>query len=312
MIAKQISHFLKGMAMGAANVIPGVSGGTIALITGIFERLINSIKSFDAKALRLIMKGDLPGFVRKTDLFFLLIVLLGAVLSVLSLARILGYLFDFYPIFIWSYFFGLIVASVFFVGKTVERYTIPVLLVFVLGATVAASLSLLSPASGNDHFFYLFLCGVAAMCSMILPGLSGSFILILMGNYELIMINAVNELDLTILFPVALGAGAGLLFFSHLLSWVYQRYKNETISLLTGFIAGSLLILWPWKNVHYRVDQSGEMLLRGGDPVVQQYVPFLPNHLTPEVLAALLFMLLGVLTIWGLEKMTALWAPKAA
>ncbi len=302
---EKISLFLKGMGMGAANVIPGVSGGTIALITGIFERLVHSIKSFDLKAIRLILQGKVSDFLAYTDFYFLVIVVAGALVSVVSLAKILGFLFDFYPVYIWSYFFGLILASVFFVGKTVDRFSFSVLLLFLTGGVVAMGLSFLSPASGNSHFFYLFLCGVAAICSMILPGLSGSFILILMGNYELVMIDAVNNVDLLILFPVVLGAGIGLLFFSRLLSWVYSHYKNETISILTGFIFGSLLILWPWKTVLYRLDESGEMILRSGEPVIQKYEPFFPETFSSEVAIAFGFMILGVLTIWGTEKLAS-------
>lgn len=294
--------FLKGMGMGAANVIPGVSGGTIALITGIFERLIDSIKSFDFVALRLIVKFQIKEFIKHTDLFFLSAVLSGAVFSVFSLAKLLEFLFANYPIYIWAFFFGLILASVYFVGKTIEKWTVSVIITFLIGTGIAIAISVLSPATQNDSFLYLIICGVVAICSMILPGLSGSFVLILMGNYELVMIQAVSNVDLKILFPVAIGAGGGLVLFSHLLSWVYKKFKNETISILTGFILGSLLILWPWKNEIYRRDEAGNFIIKKGEKVIQGYDRFIPESMTTEVWVAITMMLIGIATIWVMEK----------
>jgi len=294
--------FLKGMGMGAANVIPGVSGGTIALITGIFERLIDSIKSFDLVAIRLFFKFQIKEFIKHTDLFFLIAVLSGAVFSVFSLAKLLEFLFENYPIYIWSFFFGLILASVYFVGKTIEKWTISVILTFIIGTGIAIAISVLSPATQNDSFLYLIVCGVVAMCSMILPGLSGSFVLILLGNYELVMIQAVSNVDVKILFPVGIGAVGGLVLFSHLLSWVYKKFKNETISILTGFILGSLLVLWPWKNEIYRMDEAGNFIMKKGEKVIQGYDRFIPESMTSEVLLAIIMMLIGIISIWVMEK----------
>ena len=294
--------FLKGMGMGAANVIPGVSGGTIALVTGIFERLIDSIKAFDIKAIRLLLKFKIKDLIKHTDLFFLISVLLGAVVSVFSLAKLLEYLFANYTIYVWAFFFGLILASVYFVGKTIEKWDFSVYLSFILGSGIAFALSVLSPATQNDSFVYLIVCGIVAICSMILPGLSGSFVLILLGNYELVMIQAVSNIDIKILFPVAIGAGGGLILFSHLLSWVYKRYKNQTISILTGFILGSLAILWPWKNEIYRIDESGIFLMKDGEKIVQGYERFIPDSISSEVLLAIVWMIVGIISIWIIEK----------
>jgi len=206
---------LNGVAMGAANVIPGVSGGTIALITGIFERLINAIKSFDLTAIKYLLKGKFRDFIRHTDLIFLIVVFAGVVIAVVTLARLFDFLFENYPVYIWSYFFGLVLASVYFVGKTVERWSLSVVISFIVGSTIAVIISVLNPATENNNFFYLMLCGVAAICSMILPGLSGSFILFIMGNYKLVAIDAINERDASILIPVGIGAVAGLIAFSH-------------------------------------------------------------------------------------------------
>lgn len=295
---------IKGMGMGAANVIPGVSGGTIALITGIFQRLIDSLKSFNLTAMKMILSGQWRALIRHTDLYFLLAVMLGTVISIFSLARLFRFLFDHYPVLIWSFFFGLILASVFFVGKTITRWNIPVVIAFVLGTAIAVTVSLLSPAGPNDSFIYLMICGAVAICSMILPGISGSFVLILMGNYELIVIDAVSTLNFRILIPVAIGATAGLIAFSHFLSWIFKRFRNETISVLTGFILGSLLILWPWKTAIYRLDAAGLPVVRKGKEIVEGYTMILPD-VNAELIWAVLIMLAGIVTIWLTEKLAA-------
>jgi putative membrane protein len=292
---------LKGAGMGAANVIPGVSGGTIALITGIFERLIHAIKSIDITAIRLLLKGQIRDFIRHTDLYFLISLGLGVLIALFSLARLFDFLFTNYPVFIWSYFFGLILASVYFVGKTLENRSLAVIISFLAGTVIAVFISFLSPAQGNENFFYLILCGVAGVCSMILPGLSGSFILILMGNYQLVFIEAVNELRLDILFPVAIGIVVGLIGFSHLLSWVFRKFRNQTIALLTGFILGSLLIIWPWKEEIYALDAMGEIILKNDQAVIASYSPVLPASFNEEVIIAVLLMIAGIISIWLIE-----------
>lgn len=294
---------LKGFAMGAANVIPGVSGGTIALITGVFEKLIHSVKSIDHKAFTFLVKGKFTSFSSHINLPFLIAVFSGAVISIFSLARLLAYLFDNFPVFIWAYFFGLILASVWFVGKTVERWKLSVFFAFAGGTLLAVWISTMSPAQGNENFFYLILCGIVAVCSMILPGLSGSFILILMGNYELVAIEAINELRMDILIPVAAGIVIGLVAFSHFLSWVFRKFRNPTLASLTGFIAGSLVILWPWKNPVYKLDELGNLITRpDGSPVIQNYQRFIPESLSSEVMVAGLLMITGYLTIWLIER----------
>jgi len=288
--------------MGAANVIPGVSGGTVALITGVFERIINAIKSFDAHALKLLFKGRFKELFKHIDLFFLLALGLGMIISIVSLARILEFLFDSYPVYVWAFFFGLILASVYYVGKTVSKWSFSVVVLFIAGAAIAIVISFLNPATQNDSFIYLFICGVVAVSSMILPGLSGSFVLILMGNYELVMIDAVNHADFAVLLPVIIGGVVGIMVLSHVLSWIYKKYKNQTVALLTGFILGSLSILWPWKNEVYRVDSMGELVLREGAKIVQGYDLILPDAFTPEVIIAIMLALLGFGVIALMEK----------
>lgn len=290
---EHLGFFIKGLGIGVANIIPGVSGGTIALIVGIYERLIDAIKSFGLDAAKLLLKGQWKQFTEKTDLFFLLAIFAGVGVAIISLARIFDFLFHNYPVYIWSFFFGLILTSVYYVGRTIEKWNWAIYIIFIVGAIIAIILTFLTPASENSGFLYLVICGVVAICSMILPGLSGSFVLILMGNYQLIAITAINNRDYAILFPVMIGAVGGLIAFSHFLSWVFKKYKNETIALLTGFIFGSLGVIWPWKNPIEQV--FGEKIKIVG------YDYFLPQ-LNSEFFIAILVMLAGIVTIWLMEK----------
>lgn len=310
---KYIFLILKGMGMGAANVIPGVSGGTIALITGIFEKFIDSLKSLDLKAIKLLFTGKFKEFAEHINFGFLVAVFAGIGISIFSLAYILQYLFTFYPIYVWAYFFGLILASVYFVGKTIKKWNIAVIITFIIGTGIAVSISLLNPATENDAIWYLLICGVVAVCSMILPGLSGSFVLILLGNYQLVMINAVTDLDAKILLPVVAGAVVGLVAFSHFLSWLFKKFKDQTIAILTGFILGSLAILWPWKQSFNSVgdvipinkfgaflDSSGSILKE--EVKVYGYNQVLPNSFSTEVIISIALMIVGIASIWALEK----------
>ena len=286
-------YFIKGMGVGIANIIPGVSGGTIALITGIFERLIHALKSVDLQALKLLFSGKWHAFTKRTDLYFLLAVFSGAIAAIVLLARIFGFLFDEYPVYIWSFFFGLILASVYFVGKAVERWHLSVYLFFIVGTITALLFTFLTPATESANFFYLMICGVVAVCSMILPGLSGSFVLILMGNYQLVAIDAINNFDLSILFPVFIGAVLGLVGFSHLLSWVFKKFRDQTIAALTGFILGSLGVIWPWKDP---IEQAF------GDKIKVIGYEYLVPQLNSEFIIAIIIMLLGVISIWLMER----------
>lgn len=298
---KYINLLLKGIAMGAANVIPGVSGGTIALITGIFERLINAIKSFNLKALKLLFRGDWKGFAKHIDLWFLIAVFAGIAIAIITLARLLGYLFENYPIQVWAFFFGLILASVWFVSKQATKWNAFTIIFFVVGVAIAIGISLMEPQKESDSLIYLFISGMVAACSMILPGLSGSFVLLIMGNYQLVMIDAVNDLNIKILLPVVIGAGIGLLVFSYILSWVFKKYRNQTIALLAGFILGSLKILWPWKEtISTYIDRHGvEMPLKQKNvlPGAYESISGEPAFLWQ----AILFALIGIGVIWATE-----------
>ena len=281
--------------MGIANVIPGVSGGTIALITGIYEDLINSLKSFDKRALNLIISIDIKGFIKHTNLYFLLAIFGGSIVSVFSIASLFKYLFIHYPILIWAFFFGLIIASIYFVGKRITEWNTSTIFSLTLGAIIAISLSFITPASENDNLFFVFICGIIGISGMMLPGLSGSFILILMGNYELLMVTAVTELNIILLSIFFIGSAFGLISFSHILSWVFKNYKNQTLALLTGFILGSLSVIWPWKEV------AESIIIKGKEKIIT-YNWYFPNELDTETILAILLILAGILSVYSLEN----------
>jgi len=291
--------FIKGMAMGIANVIPGVSGGTIALITEIYEELINSLKSFDIKALKILLSFDISGFIKHTNLYFLLAVFGGSIASVFSIANLFKFLFLNYPILIWAFFFGLILASIYFVAKRINQWNLSTFLSLVIGTVIAISLSFLTPATENTNLFFVFLCGIIGISGMMLPGLSGSFILILMGNYELLMVIAVTDLNVTLLAVFFIGSAFGLMSFSHVLSWVFKHYKNATLALLTGFILGSLSIIWPWKAV-------AESIIFNGKEKIIAYRWHLPTEFNQETIIAILLIFIGIFSVYTLEY----FAPK--
>ena len=293
-----ILNSLKGALMGAANVIPGVSGGTMALLTGIFERLINAVKSFDLVALRLLLRFRLRELMAHLDARFLLAVGLGVLVSILSFAHLLEYLFEHQAIYVWSFFFGLILASVYFVGRKIGSFRPAVVVLFLLGAALAAGIAFMEPAEENASVPYLMLCGAVAMCSMILPGLSGSYVLLLMGNYQLVMIKAVSDFDLAILIPVGIGAAAGLAAFARLLSWIFSKYHDQTIALLTGFIFGSLILLWPWKEAVTTTFQKGDEIREK----IIGYLYAFPDPALLETWIAVVLMVAGIAAPrWGFE-----------
>ena len=293
--------FLKGAAMGAANVIPGVSGGTIAFITGIYERLIHALRSFDTKLLRLVCTLRWGEALKRVDLPFLIALGSGVFLSLLTLGRVLKWLFEKHPVHTWAFFFGLILASIYFVGKMVKRWDAGTVVSLVFGVAVAAGIAFLRPASQNEAFLYLVLCGAVAMCSMIVPGLSGSFVLILLGNYSLVMLEAVPDLNFRVLVPVGIGAVVGLLAFARLLDWVFQNHHDLAVALLTGFVAGSLVTIWPWKISKYLTDASGARVLKDGEPKVVGYEWYLPD-LSSSTWIALGFIVAGAGLVWGIEQ----------
>ena len=244
-----IALALKGAAMGAANVIPGVSGGTIALITGIYEELIHTLNSFGSVAARLLFKGKIREVFDHVNGFFVCAIGIGLVASWFTLAKLMKHLLadEQSELFTMAFFFGLILASVFTVGQRVQRWFLQDAGLFILGAGLAGGIMLIPHSTPSTSPFYIFLCGAIGMSAMILPGISGSFILLMMGSY-LHIITAITKLDLAVLAPFALGCVMGLLAFSHAISFILKKFHNATLALLAGFVAGSLAVIWPWKN----------------------------------------------------------------
>ncbi len=290
--------FFKGLAMGAANVIPGVSGGTIALITGIYERLINAIKRCDLTAARLFFTGQWKACWQHVDGQWLSILLGGVAISIITLARLFEYLLEHHERYTMAFFFGLILLSILYVARGVRQWSMPTILALVIGTAVAMGIAMLAPASQNDGMAYLFLCGVLAISSMILPGLSGSFVLILLGNYALVL-GAISSFSLSVLIPLALGCAFGLVAFSHILSWVFKRFADITLAVMTGFVIGSLVVIWPWKNA---ITHTVERVGKPPREVVTSYEWFLPNLADSSTWIAILLMLVGAAGIALMER----------
>lgn len=279
-MTQKILLFCKGVAIGGANVIPGVSGGTIAFITGIYSRLISSLKACDMQAVRLLIRFEFRALYQHIDLGFLIPIVLGAFLGLISVGKLLDYIITLGPIYeryVWSFFFGLILASIYPVGKEIKTWDVPIIISGVMGLLIALSLAFLEPAQEKSSFFYLMLCGLVAIGSMLLPGLSGSFVLILMGNYRLIMLDAIPNQNLQIIVAIGIGAAIGFIVLSRFISFLLSKYERQTLATLTGFIVGSLLLIWPWKEKVYLLDDYGDLLLKNGEPVVTSYTYFFPS-----------------------------------
>lgn len=292
---------LRGCAMGAADVVPGVSGGTIAFITGIYEELINSIKSIDLQALKLLFSLRLGDFWKKINGTFLVSVVLGIAISIFSLAKLMTWLLEHHPIYIWSFFFGLIIASSVLVAKEIKQWNIFTIIALLAGAAAAYTITVMTPAETPNTWWFIILSGAIAICAMILPGISGAFILLLMGKYSYIL-GAVSSLNIGVLLLFVVGAIAGIISFSHLLSWLLKNYHTLTVSLLTGFMIGSLNKVWPWKEtIQTYVDSHGvEKAL-----IESNVSPARFGELTqsdPLLWQAIVMCMLGFILIYGIES----------
>lgn len=284
--------------MGAADVVPGVSGGTIAFISGIYEELINSLRSIDHKAVITLKKEGLLPFWKHINGNFLCVLFTGIAISVISLARGIKFLLDNYPVLIWAFFFGLILGSSVFVAKKISRWSVKSVISLLLGIVAAYYITIISPAETSTAGWFIFLSGMIAICAMILPGISGSFILLLLGKYEFI-IEALNDLKIKIIVIFAAGCVAGLLSFSHILSWMFKKYHDITIAVLTGFMLGSLNKIWPWKEtLTWRENSHGELV-----PLQQKSI--FPSDYPDEnyLFMAVCLAITGFFLIFLLEKL---------
>jgi putative membrane protein len=291
----------KGMLMGAADAVPGVSGGTVAFITGIYEELIHSIRQCGPEALKTLFSQGLKAFWTQINGTFLLTLVSGILFSLVTLSRVVLYLLDQHPVLLWSFFFGLILASTWSVMRHTGRLSLNVLAVFLLGAVVALQITSMTPVVTDPSYFMIFISGMIAICAMILPGISGSFILLLLGMYAPVLM-ALKGFQLDFIGVFVLGCVTGLLSFSHFLSWAFAHYRVLTLSLLGGFMLGSLNMVWPWKyTLAYSINGQGEEL-----PLQQKNIlPDTFSALTgqdPLTLVAIGLMLAGMVLVLILDK----------
>lgn len=287
---------LKGIAMGAADVVPGVSGGTIAFISGIYEELVTTISGINLGLLKEWREFGFSSMWKKANGNFIIALFLGIAISVFTVMRLANYLLENHPILIWSFFFGLVIASIWFVGKQIPKWNVKIITALVLGAAVAFYITTLPPITGTQSPFFLFIAGAIAVCAMILPGISGAFILVLLGAYKTIS-EAIHDFDFKTIGIVAVGAVVGLLSFSRVLKWLFLKYKAVTLAVLTGFITGSLNKIWPWKEIL-------ETVTVGDKDMVIREQSVLPQHFDgdPQLIFALLLMVAGFLLILILER----------
>lgn len=314
-LKRKLTIVVKGMLMGAADVVPGVSGGTIAFITGIYEELINTIDRLNLKMLKEIFKVGFKKTFISYNLGFLCSLLTGIAISILSLSKLLTYLLQAFPVLLWSFFFGLILASVLYVGKQISKWNIVVILAILLGSVLSFFITIAEPLGSPDNWWYLIFSGFIAIIAMILPGVSGAFLLLLLGSYTTILGSISGLLEAILegnwsqakdsfvtLFLFSIGCLLGLKVFSKVLTWLFENQKNLTLALLTGFMVGSLNKLWPWKEVlSYRKNRHGEDI-----PFLEKSV--FPGDFDgdPQILYVILLVVTGFFLILLMEK----WALK--
>lgn len=305
---------LKGMAMGAADVVPGVSGGTIAFISGIYEELLTTIDNLNLRAFKTWKNKGFKFMWKEYNLGFLFSLFVGIFISIFSLAKIISFLLETYPIVIWSFFFGLVVASVIYIGKQIKKWSIPVIIATIVGIAIAYFITIAVPSQAPDAIYFFFLSGCIAIIAMILPGISGSFILVILGSYALVLgaltdfINGVLEgkwevvkTNFVKVLVFILGCIVGLKVFSKALKWMFAHKKEMTLAVLTGFMIGSLNKIWPWKEVlSTRMDRHGEEV-----PLLEKSI--LPTSFEgdPQLMVAILFSIIGFAVIFLLEYLAS-------
>ena len=314
---------LKGLAMGAANKVPGVSGGVVAFVAGFYEEFIFSLQRVNGKAFKLLINGRFKSFFQYINGGFLSLLVFGMVFSYFSVSKILDFLIEYYELYVWSVFFGMIIGSIYYISKDFKVWNLRMYTALLIGVGIGVGISLLDPAKENDNLWFVFFCGMISVSGMTLPGFSGSFILILLGNYVLLLVDSVNALYdtfyemisgdfsftnnpirmrmLKVLGVFTLGSATGLVTFSHILNYVLKHYKNTTLSVLTGFIIGSLGMVWPWKKTIYKTSDNGSFLLDSvGGKVIENYQRYIPE-LTTETYIAILFIIIGISIVLALD-----------
>lgn len=315
---------IKGLFMGAANKVPGVSGGIVAFVGGFYEEFIYSLQKINKTAFKLLFNGRFKSFYRFVNGTFLLLLILGMLISYFSVARLIDFFLQKKELYVWAAFFGMVLGSIYYISKDYDHWNRKTILWGLIGLVVGISISFLSPATENDNLIFIFFCGIISVSGMTLPGLSGSFILILLGNYVLLLVDSVNSLylsiaeilrgdfsfvndheridTLTILAIFTLGSATGLVTLSHVLGYVLKRYKSISTAVIIGFITGSLGVLWPWKRTIFKMDGDEHFLLdSNGDKIIENYQRYWPDMIEMENWGAIFFIILGFFLLLSLD-----------
>ena len=315
---------IKGLGMGAANKVPGVSGGIVAFVAGFYEEFIYSLQKINTKAFKLLFNGRFKSFYQYINGPFLTLLIFGMLVSYFSISKILDYFLETKELFVWATFFGMIIGSIYYIAKDFEHWNKKTIPMGLLGLILGVSISFLNPATENDNLWFIFLCGIISVSGMTLPGLSGSFILILIGNYVLLLVDSVNalydtiaemirgdfgftkdqkRLDMLVILAIfTAGSATGLVTLSHILGYVLKHFKHITTAMIIGFITGSLGVVWPWKRNIFMTDTSGQPVLdSNGDKIIVNYERYLPTINDPETWWSILFIFLGIATLIALE-----------
>ena len=315
---------IKGLFMGAANKVPGVSGGIVAFVGGFYEEFIYSLQKINLKAFKLLFNGRFSSFYRYTNGSFLILLFTGMLISYFSVSRLLDFFLEKKELYVWAAFFGMIIGSIYYIAKDFEGWNKKTIGAGIIGLLIGISISFLNPAKENDNLLFIFFCGIISVSGMTLPGLSGSFILILLGNYVLLLVDSVNSLydtfselfkgdfsfvtnqkrlaSLKILAVFTLGSITGLVTLSHFLGFLLKHYKKITTAVLIGFITGSLGVLWPWKRTLFKTDDLGTIMVDSNqDPIVLNYTRYWPNATHMETWAAIFFIIFGIFILLSLD-----------
>lgn len=315
--------FLKGLAMGAANKVPGVSGGTVSYVLSFYEELIYSFQKINLKALKLLLNGRFKSFFQYINAEFLFLIMGGSIFSYFSVSLILDYFLENFELYVWSWFFGMIIGSIYYIAKDFGKWTRKYFAFLVFGVAVGVGISFLSPARENDNLWFVFICGIIGISGMTLPGLSGSFILILLGNYVLLLVDSVNVLftvltglvkgDFTafsdpikvkylkIIGVFTAGSAFGLVSISHILAYVLKHYHKLVNAIIIGFITGSLGIVWPWKKPIFAKNENVYLLNQNGEKIVENYQRFIPDFSNHQTYVAIIYILLGIGLILAID-----------
>ena len=317
--SQKVTLFLKGLTMGGANKVPGVSGGMVAFVLGFYEELIFTFQRINGKAFKLLISGRFRSFFKYINAQFLVLVMLGSMCSYFSVSLILDYFLQHYQLYIWAWFFGMIIGSIYYISKDFGDWNAKNSIALIIGVSVGVGISFMTPAKENDNLWFVFLCGIIGVSGMTLPGLSGSFILILLGNYVLLLVDSVNVFGnvvvnvlsgnfevlkdpvkiryLKIIGVFTAGSAFGLVSISHILGYVLKRWNQIVTAVIIGFITGSLGIVWPWKQTIYKEENGTFLLDQKGNKIVENYQRFIPDFSISETWFAIFYILIGIALI---------------